>query len=116
MTPGRRFRSVAYQVVPPSFVSSSTSSTPDALKLGAMPASHVTDAGNVRTKAEPFVMSSRIRHAKLDEGTFVKASVVAWLTVNTNTRARARSQVVVAPTVGLLNGIRGRAISASIVS
>src|SRR5207249_9208071 len=100
--PGRRFRRVAYHVVPPSFVTISTSSTPETLNVGAIPASHVTDAGKVSAKAAPLVMRSRIRAAKADVGTFVKASVVIWETVNRNTRPSDKSHVVVAPTVGLL--------------
>src|SRR5439155_2685284 len=111
---------VAYHVVPPSHVSNSTVSTPAVNHCGTTATvpveSHLTLTGKVSANAPPFVIRNQIRVYQLEVGTFVNASVVAWLTVNTNVRANARSQVVVAPTVGLLKGRRGRAISASIVS
>jgi hypothetical protein len=107
---------LAYQVVPPSLVMSSIASTPALWRDGATPVGHVTLAGNVSVNADPLVMSKRIRTAQVALGTFAKARVVAWLTVKTKMRDSERSHVVVGPTVGLLNGSRGRAISVSIVS
>src|SRR6266487_2842127 len=99
-----------YQVVPPSGVVNSNSSTPACWSVGADPTSHTTEPGHVSTCVPPFVTRTR------KEGTFSVGLMNAIVemppaTVNLKKRLSARSMFVVPAALYVVAVVGGRSVT-----